>query len=140
LYILPLFLLLVSLALLIKGVKVRQDAQKAWKDVVNSQVQQQMNALVPPDDARMLSLRNLTLAIGRQYNLPLEVSLKGSTLSAKPDLARIRAEQVLASDSNIYGFLNTLSSLPYRMEYETLCIGTGCGPEGLTLTVTMKGV
>ena len=140
LYILPLFLLLASLTVLAKGIKVRQDVQKTWKDVVKTQVQQQMNSLVPPDDTRMLSLRNLTQAIGRQYELPLEVSLKGPSLMAKPDLTRIKTDQVLAHDSNIYGFINTLSALPYRMEYESLCIGTGCGPEGFNLTITLKGV
>jgi hypothetical protein len=140
LYILPLFLLLASLAVLAKGIKVRQDAQATWKNVVNSQVQQQMNSLVPPDDTRMLSLRNLVQAIGRQYELPLDVTLKGPNLMAKPDLTKIKPEQLLAHDSNIYGFINTLSALPYRMEYESVCIGTGCGPEGFNLTIILKGV
>jgi len=140
LYILPLFLLLASLTLLAKGIKTKQDAQAVWKNVVNTQVQTQINAAIAPDDARMLSMRNITQAIGRQYDLPMDVSLKGATLSLKPDITKIKPEQVLANDSNIYGFINTLSALPYRMEYESVCIGTACGPEGFNLTMTLKGV
>lgn len=140
LYILPLCLLLVSFGLLAKGIKIKQDAQKVWKDVVNAQVQTQTNASVPPDDVRMLSLRNITAAIGRQYDLPLDVAVKGTSLSLKPDITRIKPEQILANDSNIYGFFNALSALPYRLVYENLCIGKDCGPEGFTMTITMTGV
>ena len=140
LYILPLCLLLASLFLLAKGIKTKQEAQTVWKNVVNTQVQRQINALIAPDDARMLSMRNITIAIGRQYDLPMEVSLKGAMLNVKPDITKIKPEQVLAHDSNIYGFINTLSALPYRMEYESLCIGAACGPEGFNLTMILKGV
>jgi hypothetical protein len=140
LYILPLFLLLGSLGLLAKGIKIKQDSQKVWKDSVNSQVKVQVNALVTPDDTRMLSLRNIMAAIGQQYSLPLDVTLKGTSLVIKPDISRIKPEQVLVNDSNIYGFMNAISALPYRMEYETVCIGNSCGAEGFNLTVTLKGV
>jgi hypothetical protein len=85
-------------------------------------------------------MRNIIVAVGQQYDIPLVVVLKGATMDIRPDIRKIRPEQLFANDSNIYGFINTLSSLPYRMEYESFCIGPGCGAEGFALSVTVKGV
>jgi hypothetical protein len=140
LYILPLCLLLASIFLLAKGIKIKKDSQTVWKGIVNSLVQQQINATIAPDDAKMISIRKIVVATAGQYDIPVTVALRGPTMSIKPDITQIKPGEVLDQESNIYGFINTLSALPYRMQYESFCIGTGCGPEGFTLSVTVKGV
>lgn len=139
-YLLPLCLLLASLFLLTRGMNIKKDSQRVWKDVVKSQLQQNMNASIAPADAQMIGIRNIVAAIGRQYDIPLVVVLKGATLDIRPDIGKIKPEQLLSYDSNIYGFINTLSSLPYKMEYERLCIGADCGAEGFAMSITVKGV
>ena len=140
LYILPLCLLLASIFLLARGIKIKKDSQTVWKGIVNSLVQQQINATIAPDAAKMISIRKIVVATADQYGIPVAVTLNGATMHIKPDITQIKPEQVLGQESKMYGFINTLSAFPYRMQYDSFCIGSGCGPEGFTLSVTVKGV
>lgn len=146
----PIVLALVSLATIVGAFKFKHSAvQTKFNNAALTTVVRQDST--PDKDlsgADLLSVRQIVDGLARVHNVPVKVTMEqnGSItlVGGKPEGqpgeqsdGDVKAA-VLSNYAGILGLLRSLSALPYRAEYKSLCIGSECN-SGFTMTILFKG-
>jgi hypothetical protein len=134
LYAIPSVLAVGSIFMVGKGLHITKDAALASSQIVIRQADS--TKIEAAKAADIISAANAIEGFAAKCNLPLtveihrrEITICSATKSADgktPEQASDDKEGVLKNFNAVMSFFSSISTLPYKMSYKSLCVGMDC--------------
>lgn len=127
LYIVPLFLIASSLMLTVRGVAMKKDAaalqMKALAQgapVKTDSAVAAKNVVPAMSISEIMTLNRLIGILAAGSQIPLKEQIINNSISYTS------APEVLENYDGLLNFMSSISALPYPIQYDKMCLGTGC--------------
>lgn len=126
LYIVPLFLMASSLVLTVKAVAMKKDAAALQMKAMASGASTKPHTAaarktVPAMSiSEVMTLNRLINVLAAGSQIPLKEQIINNTINYKS------VPEVLENYDGLLNFMSSISALPYPIQYDKMCLGTGC--------------